>query len=161
MAAQVGELDDIIQNQDALAKLNVRFNQSIDEALDVYCAQLNYQDRNSSVPPVLFTADELQNKLFPYFATWIEQLGANGPSLDVRKHRTVASLVGASYRMKIDPAQFSERKWTKAVEFIRRPAETAAAIGVEWPQSKGRWDGAKGHRAQLEAASAIAASIAQ
>jgi hypothetical protein len=161
MSAQVSELDGIIQNKDAMAKINVRFNQSIDEALDVYCAQLNYQDRHTGVPPVLFSAAELQNGLFPYFATWIEELGAKGPSLDVRKHRTVASLIGASYRMKIDIAQFTHTQWTKAVEFIRRPTENALQMGIEWPQSKGRWDGAKGHRAQLEAASAIASKIAQ
>ena len=160
MAAQYTELDGIIQNKDALAKLNVRFNQNIDDALDVYCAQLNYQDRNPPSPPVLFTAHELQSSFFPYFAYWIAELGAKGPSLDVRKHRTVASIIGASYRMNINPAQFTPAQWTKAVEFIRRPTEGAIALGIDWPQSKGRWDGAKGHRAQLEAASALAAKIA-
>jgi Protein of unknown function DUF262 len=160
MAAQYSQLDGIIQNKDALSKLNVRFNQNIDDALDVYCAQLTYQDRNPETPPVLFTAHELKSRVFPAFATWIEELGAKGPSLDVRKHRTVASIIGASYRAGIEPGLFSAAQWTKAVEFIRRPTETATAMGIEWPQSKGRWDGAKGHRAQLEAASQIAAKIA-
>lgn len=160
LAAQFSELDGIIQNKDALAKINVRFNQSIDEALDVYCAQLNFQDRNSSVPPILFSADEMRSTVFPYFAGWIAELGVNGPSLDVRKHRTVASLIGASYRMKVDTAPFTAVQWTKAVEFVRRPVEFAATLGVEWPQSKGRWEGAKGHRAQFEAASRIAERIA-
>ena len=160
MAAQYSQLDGIIQNKDALSKLNVRFNQNIDDALDVYCAQLNYQDRNPPAPPVLFTADELKNSFFPFFASWIEELGAKGPSLDVRKHRTVASIIGAAYRKKIDTAGFSPHQWTKAVEFIRRPTESAIAMGVDWPQSKGRWDGVKGHRAQLQAASDLAAKIA-
>jgi hypothetical protein len=160
MAAQYTQLDGIIQNKDALAKLNVRFNQNIDDALDVYCAQLNYQDRNLAAPPVLFTAQDLQTSFFPYFAYWIAELGAKGPSLDVRKHRTVASLIGASYRMGINVVALTGPQWTKAVEFIRRPTEGAIALGVDWPQSKGRWDGAKGHRAQLEAASALAVAIA-
>ena len=62
--------------------------------------------------------------------------------------------------MGIDPAGFSPLQWTKAVEFIRRPTENAIAMGIDWPQSKGRWDGAKGHRAQFEAASQLAAFIA-
>ena len=161
MAAQVSELDGLIQNKDALAKINVRFNQGIDEALDVYCAQLNYQDRNPASPPILFGATELKDYYFPAFARWIEELGAMGPSLDVRKHRTVASIIGAAYRMKVDPTGFTPRQWTKAVEFIRRPTENAALLGVDWPQSKGRWDGAKGHRAQLEAASVLALKFAE
>ena len=88
-------------------------------------------------------------------------MGANGPSLDVRKHRTIASLIGGAYRAGLNAATMSPEQWTKAVEFIRRPTENASAMGIEWPQSKGRWDGAKGHRAQLEAASAIAVKIAQ
>lgn len=160
MAAQYVELDGIIQNRDAAAKLNVRFNQSIDEVLDLYCAQLSYQDRNPGLPPVLFTVDELKDRLFPAFARWIEELGAKGPSLDVRKHRTVASLIGAAYRGGLDPAALSPAQWTKAVEFVRRPLETSLALGVEWPQSRGRWDGQKGYRAQFEAAAAIVARIA-
>jgi hypothetical protein len=161
VAAQVSELDGIIQNKDAMAKINVRFNQSIDDALDVYCAQLNYQDRNTQVPPILFSGHELQSSFFPYFARWIEELGTKGPSLDVRKHRTVASLIGASYSRKVDLDGFTNIQWTKAVEFIRRPAETAASMGVEWPQSRGRWDGARGNRAQLEAARVLASKIAE
>ncbi|MFX8926177.1 hypothetical protein ABTN20_20405, partial [Acinetobacter baumannii] len=79
---------------------------------------------------------------------------------DVRKHRTVASLIGACYRARVELDRFGPAQWTKAVEFIRRPVECAAALGVEWPQSKGRWEGAKGHRAQFEAAAALAAKIA-
>lgn len=160
IAAQYTELDGVIQNKDALAKINVRFNQSIDEALDVYCAQLNFQDRNGIVPPILFTAEDLRASVFPYFARWIAELGVNGPSLDVRKHRTVASLIGACYRARVDLASFRPEQWTKAVEFIRRPVECAAALGVEWPQSKGRWEGGKGHRAQFEAAAVVASKIA-
>ena len=161
MAAQYSELDAIIQNKEALAKLNVRFNQNIDDALDVYCAQLNYQDRHLATPPVLFTADELRGRFFPYFAGWIAELGAKGPSLDVRKHRTVASLIGAAYRGRVDINGFGPAQWTKAIEFIRRPSETALMLGVDWPQSRGRWDGAKGNRAQFEAASALIARIAE
>lgn len=159
MAAQYAELDAIIQNRDALAKLNVRFSQGIDEAMDVYCAQLNYQDRNPSQPTILFTIADLRAVVFPHFAEWIAHLGANGPSLDVRKHRTIASLIGGAYRANLNAATMSPEQWTKAVEFIRRPVETASQLGIEWPQSR-RWDGAKGHRAQLEAASQIAARIA-
>ena len=69
-------------------------------------------------------------------------------------------MIGASYRMNVDTTRFTPVQWTKAVEFIRRPAECALALGIEWPQSKGRWEGAKGHRAQFEAAALLAARIA-
>ena len=119
----------------------------------MYCAQLNYQDRQPDAPPV-FTVEELRSRMFPYFASWIAQLGINGSSLDVRKHHTVASFIGASYRKGVDINRFSPEQWTKVVEFIRRPIESAVALGIEWPQSKG-------HRAQFAAAAAPPRSLVE
>jgi Protein of unknown function DUF262 len=161
MAAQHSELDVILQNTSALAKLNVNYNKSIDDALDVVCAQLNYQDRNPDAPPILYTLDTIRDGFFPYFSVWVDRLGAYGPSLDVRKHRTMASIIGAGYRSGIPASQISVETWGHLVEFVRRPTEISQKLGIEWPQSKGRWDGAKGHRAQLETASAIVAKICQ
>jgi uncharacterized protein DUF262 len=159
MAAQYAELDDILQNTDALTKLGVRFNRGIDEALDVYCAQLLYQERHPQLPAALMPLDKMQSTFFPFFAAWITKLGAYGSSLDVRKHRTVASMIGAAFRRNVGP-KLSMDQWGQIVEVIRRPTECGSTLGIDWPQSKGRWDGRKGHRAQMEAASAIMAKIA-
>lgn len=161
MAAQHKEIDNILQNSDALSKINVRFNRGIDEALDAYCAQLRYQDHNHGSPPALMPYESMQSDFFPYFERWIKRLGSAGPNLDVRKHRTVASLIGASFREGIRPDEFDHEHWGRAVEFIRRPTDKTASFGIEWPQSKGRWDGIKGYRAQMEAACKIARAIVE
>jgi len=59
-----------------------------------------------------------------------------------------------------DAAGLNEQQWTNIVEFIRKPTEIAKSLGCEWPASKGRWEGLKGYRAQMEAAHAIMAKIA-
>jgi Protein of unknown function DUF262 len=161
MAAQYDKLDNLLQNPDALRKLNVRFNKGIDEALDAYCAQLHFQDNNSDVPSVLLSHDQMRDEFFPCFQGWIAHLGASGPSLDVRKNRTVASLIGASFRERVDYKEFDKDTWGRVVEFIRKPTEKSAQYGIEWPQSKGRWDGGKGYRSQLEAACALVKAIAK
>ena len=163
MAAQVDRIDAILQNPNALQKINVRrFNRAIDEALDAYCAQLHWQDTNSTMPPALMSREELGDVFFPYFANWIELLiGQKGTSLPVTKHRTVAALIGAAYRARVDPNKLGEQQWTDIVEFVRKPTDIARTLGYVWPQSKGRWDGHKGYRAQLQAAHAIVAQIAQ
>jgi hypothetical protein len=56
-----------LQNPAALQKLNPRFSRTIDKALDAYCAQLRWQDTNSSIPRVLLTSDEMRDQFFPYF----------------------------------------------------------------------------------------------
>jgi len=160
VCAQVDELDSILQNAAALQKLNVRFNRAIDEALDAYCAQLRWQDTNTSAPPPLMTFDEMRDKFFPHFERWIDLLvGQKGTSLPVTKHRIVASLIGAAYKTQVDVTGFTLQQWANVVEFVRRPQDLAKILGCEWPLSKGRWDGQRGYRAQMKAAHTIVAKI--
>lgn len=161
VVSQVLQLDAILQNDGALQKLNARFNRAIDEALDAYCAQLRWQDANSSTPPAVMPFKEMRDEFFPHFQRWIASLlGQKGPSLPVSKHRIVAAIIGAAYRAKVDARKFSEQQWTNVVEFVRRPQELAKKLEHEWPVSKGRWDGMKGYRVQMEAAQAIILKIA-
>jgi Protein of unknown function DUF262 len=162
VVAQVNQLNSIMTNQDALKKLNVGFNRDIDAALDAYSAQLRWQETHSSDPPALMTFDEMRDSFFPHFEHWIKKiLGEKGVSLPVTKHRIVAAVIGASYRGQVDPARLNELQWSNIVEFVRRPAEIAKTLGIDWPMSKGRWDGQKGYSAQMEAAYKIIMKITQ
>jgi Protein of unknown function DUF262 len=160
VVAQVQALDAIVQNRSALQTLRTHFNRGIDEALDVYCAQLRWQDANSNSPAAVFSFPEMREKYFPFFQDMIKHLlGQKGPSLPVNKHRAVASVIGAAYRAKTNPKMLSEQQWTDLVELVRHPAEMSKRLGFDWPQSKGRWDGPKGYRAQMEAAQNVVAKI--
>jgi hypothetical protein len=146
----------------ALKKLNVGFSKDIDSALDAYCAQLSWQDTHPSMPSNLMTFDEMRDSFFPHFERWISHLvGQKGVSLPVTKHRIVAAVIGAAYPGQVDPARLNEQQWTNIVEFIRKPSEIAKTLKCEWPMSKGRWDGPKGYRAQMDAAHTIIAKITQ
>jgi hypothetical protein len=123
---------------------------------------LGEADTNTSMPPVLMKFEEMRDSFFPHFENWINLLvGQKGVSLQLQKHRTVAAVIGAAYRRKVNPNNLNEQQWTNIVEFIRKPTETAKSLGQEWPASKGRWDGPKGYRAQLEAAYAIVTKMVQ
>lgn len=160
VAAQVDQLDSILQNDSALQKINARFKRAIDEALDAYCAQLHWQDTNSSIPPVLMTFAEMKDRYFPHFERWVELLlGEKGPSLPVIKYRIVSALIGAAYKVQANADSLTEQQWTDLVEFVRQPREIAAVLGCEWPLSKGRWDGQRGYRSQLRAAEMIISRI--
>jgi len=146
-----------------LQKLNCRFNRAIDEALDVVCAQLHYQDMNEGANcHLLMTFSEIQGVFFPSFQKWLGIiLAQKGPNIPVSKHRMLASLIGAAHALAINPETLSEQKWTDLVEFIRRPQEIATKYCVEYPQSRGRWDGKKGYNAQLGAIRTIVKKIAE
>ena len=160
ISAKYEKLNDILKSPDALQSLNVRFNKGIDESLDAYCAQLAWQDKNSSVPASLFDLSELVDNFFPYYESWIGKLLVQkGPNLNVNKSRMVSSIVGAAYAQKIKIADLTSTHWDRLVEFIRRPKEIAEAAGCEWPQSKGRWDGQRGYYAQFKAVHTVLVKI--
>ena len=160
VVAQVQSLDGIIQNSAAQHQLRVQYHRGIDEALDVYCVQLGWQDANPDSPPALMSFARMRGEYFPFFQAMIKLLlGQKGPSLPVNKYRVVASVVGAAFRAGADLAALWEQQWSNLVELVRHPAEIANTLGCEWPQSKGRWDGPKGYRAQMEAAQTVVVMI--
>lgn len=160
VTAQVEQLNNILVSPSALRSLNVRFNRGIDAALDAYCAQLSWQDRNTTVVPGLFTRDQLETVVFPYFQEWIGTvLIRKAPNLNVTKNRTLSSVIGAAFSQGLDPKKITAVQWDALVEFLRRPKEVAESRGFEWPQSKGKWDGGRGYYAQLKAVCSIVRDI--
>jgi hypothetical protein len=156
------ELDRLLSNSGALAKLNIRFSGSMDEALDACIAQFQYQDKNPEFPPYLTSHQQMVNDYYPLFSEWIVNLlGRQSPNLPVSKHRMVSQVFGAIYAQGIRLPNLRKRSWEKIVDFIRRPSDVSADSGIDWPSSKGRWDGKKGYRAQFEAIHVMVKKICQ
>jgi hypothetical protein len=149
-SAHVDRLDQLLSNRDALTKLKTSYDRSVDSALDALCAQLQFQDRDKSVPPLLSSFEILREDFVPFFQSWVVSLLHKGPSLTVRQHRTVAAVIGAAFRNGYKAEEIAADKWGAVVEFVRSPQKKGEQIGVPIPKSRGRWDGEKGYKAQLE-----------
>lgn len=160
ISTQVETLDNLLQNGSAVKAIGCRYNGAVDTALDAYCAQLSYDDNNSEKPPVLMSFSELRDRFFPTFENWISCiLSEKAPNIDIRKHRSVGALIGATYANSVNPSDLSEQQWTNLVEFIRNPKDMGKKFSIEYPQSKGRWGGNKGYKAQLLAVQQIVRRI--
>jgi len=104
MAAQAGKVDSLLLNKGALETLKCRYTGIISEALDAYCAQIQYQDQHPQAVPLLMDLDELRDSFFLHFQRWIDfLLREAGSSLPVTKHRIVACLIGAAYPSRTAP----------------------------------------------------------
>ncbi|MDB5391651.1 MAG: hypothetical protein JWM11_7297, partial [Planctomycetaceae bacterium] len=85
---------DLLGDEQALAKLRIRFRGNTDEVLDIICAQLKQEDLNPAEPRLFPPLDDLQKKLFPKFAGWWYKIRMEcGPSASVAKHRAIALLI--------------------------------------------------------------------
>jgi hypothetical protein len=164
VTAQHDEMDDILNNEDALSKLKIRFNRGIDDVLDIYCAQVQWQDNNNVTAPALMSFEKMRDAYFPHFQAFTYCLWQNGPRLNIQKHRTAATVIGAAYREGISPEKITKKhKWGEVVEFIRHASDLDGfckkKYHVDWPVSKGRWDGHTGYHVQMDAACRIIKKI--
>ncbi|MDC0672640.1 DUF262 domain-containing protein [Nannocystis radixulma] len=149
VSANATELDGLLKNASVLQNLKVSYHGSVDEALDAYCAQLQFQD-HSELPKQIFSFEEIRDSFFPFFAQMLHLLiGIRGPSIRVTKHRLVCAIIGAAYAMGVRNVDNKGKNWDTVMGFIRDPALAAAHMDIDYPQSKGKWDGRKGYYIQM------------
>lgn len=147
------KLDSLLKTPDSLRHLPLIFRGSTDEALDIYCAQLQYTDLRGG-PDILPTLGKGLETQFASFASWIENMlsyGLTGVSVD--KYKQMALIMAAATELNISTESLTSTHWGCIGEFIRTPR----ASGNKWlkggyPEPKGRWGGLKGQKAQCDAA---------
>jgi hypothetical protein len=157
------EIDKILANKTHLTKnLTLSFRNSTDEVLDIACAQMRFEDANPSEPRLLPTAQILATDYFAEFQRWWLAIRIKCTAqVQVGRHRGVALLIPGLTAQFGSPQKVSDDQWGWIGKFVSGSRATASDIGVDFPESKGRWTGTRGQRAQIDAYYQVAAKIAQ
>jgi hypothetical protein len=156
--------DKILQNENHMRKdLNMTFHNTSEEALNVVCTHFRYQDRNPHVEKLLPSFKELSEIYFPTFRKWWFHMRNQCVSqVNVSKYRSVALLIhGMDMQFGGDPSNLSDSQWGELGKFISATRNSAIGLNVDFPEPKGRWNGDRGQRAQLDAFDKVAAAIKQ
>jgi hypothetical protein len=163
VAKTCSTIDEVLGNKTHLTKnLMLSFRNSNDEVLDIVCAELKFEDQNPSTPRLLPDAIALANDYFPEFKTWWSAIRMKcATQVQVSRHRAVALLIPGLASHFGSPDKVSDTQWGWIGKFVSGSRSTAAELGVAFPESKGRWTGDKGQRAQIDAYGHVAATIAQ
>lgn len=154
------QIDRILSNKTHLTtNLNLTFRNRTDEVLDIICAQFRFEDRNAPPVRLLPTAEELAVDYFGPFLQWWEAMRRQcARQLTVAKHRSVALLLPGLIQSFRNP-DLSDEQWGWTGRFVSGTRATALELGVDFPESKGRWTGARGQRVQLDAYYEVAEAI--
>lgn len=152
-------LNNLLSSPNQMKHLKIAFRGSTEEALDVYCAQLQWTDEKGGV--AVFPHGESLQRTFDKYAAWIElilQQGLSGVSVD--KYKQIALLIGALVDRKVQAKQVSNDAWDAFASFIRSPREA----GKKWldggyPEQKGRWAGKSGQYMQCDQACTLVSTI--
>ena len=147
------KLDMLISSESAMKHLPLVFHGSTEDALDIYCAQLQYTDTVGKAP-VFSTYGNGLEKEFDDFAKWINVILRRGmPGVSVDKYKQMALLIGAAVELELNPSNLSQQAWDSIAEFINRPrkaSEKWLAAEGGYPESRGRWKGKRGQKAQCD-----------
>jgi len=145
------EMDNLISSPTQMKHLPISFRGSTEEALDIYCAQLQWTDEKGGAL-VFPTYDRGLIEEFNEFAIWIKTILSMGiTGLSVDKYKQAALFIGAAVELKISHSEIHHDAWDAISEFI----ETPRKAGLKWlkegyPEQKGRWRGVKGQKIQCD-----------
>ncbi len=136
--------------------LRVTFGGLTETALDIYCAQLEYQESGKSVDGknVLLSFQAIHGDYFEQFAIWMQSILSRGlPGISVDKYKQLALFIAGAVELNISPGTLAEKQWKEAGEFIRNPRKKGNAVLNDedgYPEPRGRWGGKKGQQQQCE-----------
>jgi len=147
------ELDRLVASVDTMKHLQVGFRGNTEEALDIYCAQLQYTDQKGGAL-VFPTYGKGLEKEFSNFAVWVRALlSRNLVGLSVDKYKQMALFISAAVELGVAPERVSHDAWDAIGAFVRTPRRA----GEQWlqqeggyPEQKGRWSGEKGQKTQCD-----------
>ncbi|MXV75255.1 DUF262 domain-containing protein [Candidatus Poribacteria bacterium] len=156
------KLDVLLSSPNLMKHLPLAFHGSTEGALDIYCAQLQYTDTQGGTPVFPTYGNGLEDD-FRSFAQWIGAiLGRGLPGVSVDKYKQMALLIGAAVELGIDADKLSFDAWDAIAGFIQTPRRA----GERWlkrkggyPESRGRWKGDRGQKAQCDMAKLLLAKI--
>ena len=147
------KLNRLVASSNSMKHLPLGFHGSTEEALDIYCAQLQYTDLKGGTPVFSTYGDGLEAE-FQNFVKWIGTILTRAlPGVSVDKYKQMALFIGAAVELNLEPDQLSYDAWDAIREFIRAPRES----GRNWldreggyPEPRGRWKGKRGQKAQCD-----------
>ena len=149
------KLDNLLSSPNSMKHLPLAFHGSTEEALDIYCAQLQFTDIQGGTPVFPTYGNGLEDD-FRRFVQWLHAILSRGlPGVSVDKYKQMALLIGAAVELEIDSDQLSFDAWDAIAGFIQAPRHA----GEKWlqekggyPESRGRWKGDRGQKAQCDMA---------
>ncbi len=162
IARNRSSIDRLLNNRNHLTtNLALTFRNNTDEVLDIVCAELRFEDRNPETPRLFPDATLLRSEYFEEFQRWWTAIRSKCyAQVQVGRHRSVALLIPGLVDFLRTPEALTDDQWGWVGKFVSLSRATAGDLSVTFPESKGRWTGERGQRAQINAYFEVAGKIA-
>jgi len=157
------KINDILVLPGGTNHLGLVFRGTTEEALDIYCAQLQYQETQNNHVDLVSNLNKISTDYFPKFAQWMYRILSKGLSgISVDTYKQLALFLGGAVENKVLPENLSNVQWNSIGNFIRRPRQAGRDLfdnSDAYPEPKGRWTGQRGQKQQCDKAVEIVKKI--
>ena len=133
-------LQQLLDSERAQRSLNVRYDRTTISVLDIYTAQLQYEDQNPSDAPLMLANLSLLEKWFGEFELWFNEIKmAKIPRIVPNSATKIALFIASAIEVWATPDKLTEAQWELAeVLLTQGPERISEVIGLPYPIAKGK-----------------------
>jgi len=141
----LNNLERLLDSERAQRSLNVRYDRTTASVLDIYTAQLQYEDQYPNDAALMLAKLELLENWFADFELWFNEIKmAKIPRISAGSATKIALFIASAIDVWGTPDRLSEGQWELVqVLLTQGPARISEAIRLPYPIPKGKWPGQK------------------
>jgi hypothetical protein len=143
LARDLPQVETLIKSGAIQTAVKLKYDKSTVSVLDLYCAQLEYEEQPTA-PKVVADFATL-NRWFGDFELWFNTIKTEKVArIPVNSSTKIAFFIAAASGLWKDPSTIKERQWEKIQTFLTQgPGKIAEVLGMEYPSTRGKWPGQK------------------
>jgi hypothetical protein len=141
----LNNLQQLLDSERAQRSLNVRYDRTTSCVLDIYTAQLQYEDQNPGDAALMLAHIDLLQRWFSEFELWFNEIKmAKIPRINPNSATKIALFIASAIEVWGTPDKLTEGQWELAQVFLTQgPGRIFEVIGLPYPIAKGKWPGQK------------------
>ena len=141
----IKNLEMLLQSEKARRLLSVRYDGTTSSVLDIYTAQLEYEDRNSTDGANILANLNTLRGWFDEFELWFNEVKmVRVPRIVPNSATKIALFIASAIDVWGTPDQLEENQWEAVQVFLTEgTGAISKEIGVDYPIAKGKWPGQK------------------
>jgi hypothetical protein len=156
----IKNLQVLLASSKAQKSLSVKYDKTTASVLDIYTAQVQYEDQPSTDAAKMLVNLKTLRRWFEEFELWFNEIKmVKIPRIAANSATKIALFIAAATEVWGTPDELQENQWEAVQVFLTQgPRKIKAEIGVEYPIAKGKWPGQK---KQIDATRTICQKISQ
>ncbi|HEY8096696.1 MAG TPA: DUF262 domain-containing protein [Methylobacter sp.] len=141
----IANFEMLLGSRNAERQLSIKYDGKTASVLDIYTAQLEYEDRNYTKGAKILANLNMLKGWFDEFELWFNEIKmVRVPQIAPNSATKIALFIASAIKVWGTPDKLRESQWELVQVFLTEgPTAISAEIGVSYPIAKGKWPSQK------------------